>query len=856
VIAARDTDAPVTTATTNPANPNGTRPVTVTLSATDGTGLGVERTEYRVNGGPWQEYTVPFRRSEPGAYVVEYRSIDRASNTEQAKRLEFTIAVLKNCNPDLNDEFDGTALDTQRWAFAGNRRDDTAISVAEGQLALKIRAGDLIGATASAKNVLLQDAPDGPFMVTTRLNVRDLTEEGQQAGLVLWNGESPNTFAKIVYINKGATRRFEYVATRGNASDIRPGTDFATAPREAYLRVRADGVGRYIAESSLDGERWERIAIPLTNMGDPKTMKIGIKVSDNADSEAAARFLYFRVDCSDRIAPESSATVTPARPDGELGWYETPPTVTLTANDGPPDNIGKIEYRIDDGPVRTYTGPFEVTEDGDHVIRYFATDKAAEPNTEDAKTLGVRVDRTAPTTDLSLHRPQGNDGPVSVTVTPQDGAGSGAVLTQYRVDSGPWRTYASKDEQIFDGTPASLGQWVQAAEGGFELLGDGSGGISPTPSQSLGMLWYPVKQFGDFRLKLEFREGRTDGGHSNGGVFVRFPDPRIPLADRKDQCARTGAAQTNQAWVAVFCGHEIQLYDGQGGEHRKTGSVYTFDNNTIDQIGDPRPLGEWNDYEIEVRGQSYRIFRNGKLINEYENSPDKTSDRGDPSAALRQFAQGYIGLQNHGGPDRMQYRNVRVEDLSPDAPGRNPTGPFTVSGRGPHTIEVRSVDAAGHVEEKKAVDFEIGATTAPGSTTPAGQTPPVLDVPPMTDTPASHRLGDLPARVGAKRLARRGITVPVTCTGAMSGSAKLTVSRATARKLKLGRRTLDTSSVRCWGEHTAKVTLKPSKALARRLNAWRKSGSGPRSVTLRISVRMADAGKAPETSGGTLTLRR
>ena len=46
-----DTTAPVTTATTNPANPNGAgwfgAPVTVTLAATDGQGSGVDRTEQR-----------------------------------------------------------------------------------------------------------------------------------------------------------------------------------------------------------------------------------------------------------------------------------------------------------------------------------------------------------------------------------------------------------------------------------------------------------------------------------------------------------------------------------------------------------------------------------------------------------------------------------------------------------------------------------------------------------------------------------------------------------------------------------------------------------------------------------------
>ena len=88
-----------------------------------------------------------------------------------------------------------------------------------------------------------------------------------------------------------------------------------------------------------------------------------------------------------------------------------------------------------------------------------------------------------------------------------------------------------------------------------------------------------------------------------------------------------------------------------------------------------------------VRDVTYRlVFRNGELINEFANATDLTSSRpGDPPASQRQFSAGYVGLQNHGGPDLLQYRDVRVEDLSADAPARHPTGAFRVSGLGPHS---------------------------------------------------------------------------------------------------------------------------------------------------------------------------
>ena len=99
----------------------------------------------------------------------------------------------------------------------------------------------------------------------------------------------------------------------------------------------------------------------------------------------------------------------------------------------------------------------------------------------------------------------------------------------------------------------------------------------------------------------------------------------------------------------------------------------------------------------------------------FENTPGKQSSRsGDPSTTDRQFTRGYIGLQNHGDVDVIDYRNVRVQPLD----AGSVQGPVTVSGNGAHTVEYRSTDVAGNVEATKSVDFTIGA--ADGEKTAAG----------------------------------------------------------------------------------------------------------------------------------------
>ena len=206
---------------------------------------------------------------------------------------------------------------------------------------------------------------------------------------------------------------------------------------------------------------------------------------------------------------------------------------------------------------------------------------------------------------------------------------------------------------LFDGTAESLEGWRQAPGGHFELLPGGS----LLSQGGLGMLWYEAEEFEDFSVRLQFRDVSEGDHYANSGVFVRFPDP---TAEEQPEC---GQGQS-EAWVAISCGHEIQIYDGPSGEPQKTGSVYNFDPTTLEDAGATEP-GEWNDYEIRVIGQHYTILRNGEVINEFENAPGQESSReGDPPTDLRQFASGFIGLQNHGDSDLMEFRNIRVQDLS------------------------------------------------------------------------------------------------------------------------------------------------------------------------------------------------
>ncbi|MFE7710197.1 ThuA domain-containing protein [Streptomyces sp. NPDC057486] len=90
-----DKTPPLTTAKTDPAQPDSgwfTGPVRVTLTAADEEkGSGVDRTEYRLDGGAWTAYTTPVIVAGDGSHTLAYRSTDKAGNVEDVKAVTAKI---------------------------------------------------------------------------------------------------------------------------------------------------------------------------------------------------------------------------------------------------------------------------------------------------------------------------------------------------------------------------------------------------------------------------------------------------------------------------------------------------------------------------------------------------------------------------------------------------------------------------------------------------------------------------------------------------------------------------------------------------------------------------------------------
>jgi len=206
---------------------------------------------------------------------------------------------------------------------------------------------------------------------------------------------------------------------------------------------------------------------------------------------------------------------------------------------------------------------------------------------------------------------------------------------------------------LFDGSGASLADWEQAGPGGFDY-DPNERVITARSGSDIGLLFYKVKGFSNFTLRLQFR---VDYRGDNSGVFVRFHDPRLPAPAGLIDPRIAG----NPAWLAVDTGFEVQIDDfahpDQLDKHR-TGAVYSVDvgpapGQQTYARGSALQPGEWNDYEIQVAGDTYTVLLNGFQTTSFTNTD---AQRGVP--ANQDPTSGFIGLQTHTGA--VAFRAIQI----------------------------------------------------------------------------------------------------------------------------------------------------------------------------------------------------
>ncbi|MGC9537242.1 OmpL47-type beta-barrel domain-containing protein [Streptomyces sp. UG1] len=464
----------------------------------------------------------------------------------------------------------------------------------------------------------------------------------------------------------------------------------------ATVTVSASDIGSGVntIEYAIGDGAWQAYTAPVM-VHEVGSHTVRYRATDKAGNAAAEKSVQFTVVASPE--PDTTPPVTGVTVEGTKnsdGAYIGDAKVTVSATDEHGSGVERIEYSIDGGPYLAYGAPVVVDRAGTHTLAYRATDKAG--NTSTARTVTFTV--------VSSQVPAPNcaefDERLTVIVgTVDSGVPNRITNSRCRInelieDEKEWTSQALflkhvkavldkllkegvVDQReynairkaarqsgigrpgqtegyrtILDGSAASFAKWQQVGGGSFAPNGDGSI-TSGTTKDGLGMLWFPERKYGDFSLKLQWRDDAPGTGNANSGVFVRFPwvhdHPEEPRPE----------------WAAIKYGHEVQVLDRPDGDMYKTGSVYGFDRVGLAGAGVTQK-GTWNDYEIRVVDQHYSVYRNGVLINEFDNTggqdfvPPRSDD---PGTDGRRFASGYIGLQVHGTTDVVSYRDIRIKEL-------------------------------------------------------------------------------------------------------------------------------------------------------------------------------------------------
>lgn len=344
-----------------------------------------------------------------------------------------------------NDEFDGTQLDGCRWAKSVRYNSHTE-QVADGHLKVTTELGDINGSNPiSPRNFILQDAPDGDWVATTRFKA-PMKHRWQLAGLLMYGDDNNYVKADVVTSNAPGAAvelRAELAAEVNGAGAGSRSVDIPNSSESGYWYVRVTKTGSiYTAEVSDGGLSWTPIGATGLTFDKPLDALGLMAIGPQQEEPVVVEFDYFHLDAdeADTTAPTTELVLDPAAPNGANGWYTTAPSFTLSADDGDGSGVDSTEYRIGDGTWTAYAGtPVSLAgaADGSVVVEFRSTDAAG--NVEEAGTATVELDRVAPETSAS---PATEPNEVVVTLSATD-ATSGVASTDYRVDEGSWSAYTA-----------------------------------------------------------------------------------------------------------------------------------------------------------------------------------------------------------------------------------------------------------------------------------------------------------------------------------------------------------------------------------------------------------------------------
>ncbi|NOU85512.1 DUF4962 domain-containing protein [Paenibacillus sp. LMG 31460] len=199
---------------------------------------------------------------------------------------------------------------------------------------------------------------------------------------------------------------FDYVMLYKNA--VAPADATFTADKTAPTNTDVNVTIHYPADAAVKEYKigqtgsWTAYTAPIVFSGNNTVFARGTSADGKVSNVTS-----YTVSNIDRIAPVTSASVSPAQPDGPNGTYVNPVTITLVGSDGL-SGVVKTELSLDNGTSwQLYTAPVTFDKKGTYSLLYKATDQAG--NIELPQQFGF----TLATTAVKVQLKDSNGNPLS-----------------------------------------------------------------------------------------------------------------------------------------------------------------------------------------------------------------------------------------------------------------------------------------------------------------------------------------------------------------------------------------------------------------------------------------------------------
>jgi hypothetical protein len=204
---------------------------------------------------------------------------------------------------------------------------------------------------------------------------------------------------------------------------------------ELWYRINGSGSFMlYTAGGTHPSGRWASEPVPFTAPSEGR-YEFFSRVADNWGNVESLKTSAERTVIVDDGAPSTMATVTGMW--GNLDWYVSAASINITGWDES-SGISSIMYRLDGSTWGEFTGQLTVDGDGQHVLEYYAVDRAG--NAETIHTASFQVDITGPTVAFGAANGRVfSSGDLVLTFEASD-AISGIGLADYSVDGSAFKS--------------------------------------------------------------------------------------------------------------------------------------------------------------------------------------------------------------------------------------------------------------------------------------------------------------------------------------------------------------------------------------------------------------------------------